>query len=260
MRAAFRLGSLEHCASYAVHAVLDLWDVVLQSIYGDDAFKLWPSRGNSPRSDTNGDSDTIRYEVTLRCRNNTFLVICRYIEVIYSLPTSDDEISCNILVSLPPNYPGSAAPQLQLLSKYIGPFGVDSTLFGAVLRTFISSGGVEYVTDSVCVFDGLEWVKERCAEWYHAKKSEKLAGQLLREDERGSSTPDVEEDKNKKVSELHDLADENATSLAVSIPKGIEIIESEPILDRKSAFIGRACQITDPSQVYQLKHRHPSHY
>lgn len=169
-----------------------------------------------------------------------------------SIPTDDEEISCNVLVSLPPSYPATAAPQLQLLSRYIGPFGVDSTLFGAVLRTYISSEGVEWVADSVCVFDGLEWVKERCAEWYSGKKSEKLAGQLLREDERGSATPDVEEGKNKKVSELHDNVEEHAAPAPVGIPHGIKIIEAEPIIDRKSAFVGRACRITDPAQVYTI--------
>lgn len=126
---------------------------------------------------------------------------------------------------------------------------MDSSLFGAVLKTYISSEGVIWVADNVCVFDGLEWVKERCTEWYNAKKSEKLAGELMREDERNLATPDVEEGKNKKVSGLNDHWEESAAPLP-SIPQGIEIVEAEPILDRKSAFVGRACRITDPSQVY----------
>ena len=35
----------------------------------------------------------------------------------------------------------------------------------------------------------------------------------------------------------------------VELPKGVEIFVSEPVVDRKSVFIGRACRITDPSQV-----------
>jgi hypothetical protein len=128
---------------------------------------------------------------------------------------------------------------------------VDHSLFGAILRTYISSEGVEWVADNVCVFDGLEWVKERCTEWYGAKKSEKLAGELLREDERSVETPDIEEEKGKKVSGLHDRWEEPSTPLP-SIPQDIEIIEAEPITDRKSAFVGRACRITDPSQVWWL--------
>lgn len=66
-----------------------------------------------------------------------------------SLPDPYEDANFSVLVSIPVTYPASSAPQLQLLSRYIGPFGVDSALFGAVLRTFISSEGVEWVPDSV---------------------------------------------------------------------------------------------------------------
>jgi hypothetical protein len=33
-----------------------------------------------------------------------------------------------VLVSLPPTYPNSAPPQLQLLGRYMGSFGIDSGL------------------------------------------------------------------------------------------------------------------------------------
>ena len=35
----------------------------------------------------------------------------------------------------------------------------------------------------------------------------------------------------------------------VEMPAGITIVEAEPIHDRKSSFVGRACRITDPAQV-----------
>ncbi|KAI0700615.1 UPF0029-domain-containing protein [Cytidiella melzeri] len=199
---------------------------VLQSIYGDDALKLFhPTGDTSP-------SAKIRYEVSL------------------SLDTDDDETKCAVLVSLPPTYPATSPPQLQLLSRYIGPFGVDSALWGAVLRTYMSSEGVEWAEDSVCVFDGLEWVKERCAAWYATKKSEKLAGELLRADERNFAAGDVEEEPPNAVVELHNShAEQDRQPAPSAIPKGIVIVEAEPIIDRKSAFVGRACRINDPSQV-----------
>ncbi|KAI0340799.1 imprinted and ancient [Trametopsis cervina] len=198
----------------------------LQAIYGDDAITLWRSDGDSTPS------DKVRYEVVLR------------------LATDEEETACTVLVSLPSTYPASSPPQLQLLSRYIGPFGVDSTLWGAILRTYISSEGVEWVPDTVCVFDGLEWVKERCTIWYETKKSEKLAVKLSREDERTFAVADVEEGSNKKVSELDDVHHEEQKSpIPVAIPHNVQIIEAEPITDRKSAFVGRACRITDPAQV-----------
>ncbi|KAH8096666.1 ribosomal protein S5 domain 2-type protein [Cristinia sonorae] len=205
---------------------------VLQSIYGTEAIKMW---GEKQKLDGSVDNGTIRYEVTL------------------NLPEPNEEASFSVLVSVPATYPANSAPQLQLLSRYIGPFGVDSVLFGAVLRTFISSEGVEWVPDSVCVFDGLELVKERCSEWFGQKKSEKLAGELLREDERGppvglDGALEVGKDK-KKITQLEDHVDTPAPLLPVGIPDGIDIVEAEPITDRKSAFVGRACKITDPAQV-----------
>ena len=169
-----------------------------------------------------------------------------------SLP-DPHEATFSVLVSIPSTYPATSAPQLQLLSRYIGPFGVDSALFGAVLRTFISSEGIEWVPDSVCVFDGLENAKERCTEWFEHKKSEKLAGELLREDERGAPAGldgalEVGKDK-KKVVELDEHADTPSVPTSVGVPDGVEIIVAEPITDRKSSFVGRACRITDPAQV-----------
>ena len=99
-----------------------------------------------------------------------------------------------------------------------------------------------------------------------------MAGQVLRDDEKvqgqggsGSATPrgeDVEEAKDKRVSELHDTsASSLSPSPSSSSPSltpaptpspalsGIQIIEADPVLDRKSAFVGRACRITDPAQV-----------
>lgn len=93
-------------------------------------------------------------------------------------------------------------------------------------------------------------MKERCTIWYETKKSEKLAVKLSREDERTFAMADVEEGSNKKVSELDDVHHEEQKSpIPVAIPHNIQIIEAEPITDRKSAFVGRACRITDPAQV-----------
>lgn len=170
----------------------------------------------------------------------------------YSLSDPFEDTTITILVSAPTSYPTTAPPQLQLLSRYIGPFGVDATLFGTILRTFISNGAVEFTPDSVCVFDGLEWVKERCTEWFEQRKNEKAVGELLREDERSATHVDAEEGKGKKVAELHDDP-VDAPLPAITMPEGIEIIEAEPITDRKSSFVGRACRITHPSQVCALK-------
>lgn len=159
-----------------------------------------------------------------------------------SLQSPHEDISVRVLISLPPTYPVSSPPQLQLLSRYVGAFGADSNLFGSVLRTFISVNGVEWTPDTVCVFDGLQSVLERCIAWYETRLSMDKAGQLLREDvKEHSSYASHEEEQQQPI-----------LPIAVSnniLPAGLEIIMAEPITDRKSAFVGRACRISDPSEA-----------
>jgi hypothetical protein len=206
---------------------------VLQSIYGDHAIHLYHSSPGSPRSGVPNSSSSalgaIRYEVSL------------------NLPSHED-ISIRILVSIPPTYPASNPPQLQLLSRYIGAFGVDSSLFGSILRTFISVSGVEWTPESVCVFDGLQNVLERCEAWYEDKLNRETAGELLREDAHTRNHILVEPDEPFEASTTADEKDR--VPLDTALPENIKIIEAEPIVDRKSVFVGRACRISDPSQVY----------
>ena len=183
---------------------------------------------------------------------------CQFSNIIahrISLPAPHDAVTIRILVSLPPSYPSTLPPQLQLLSKYIGPYGVDSGLFGSILRTFISVNGAEWSPDTVCVFDGLQSVVERCVVWYEDRLSTEQAGALIREDAKdhmdvpsSSSMDPVQEE----------LIPNSHFSLIAAIPEGIQIVESEPIVDRKSTFVGRACQITHPSQVNSTSSGRPT--
>lgn len=160
-------------------------------------------------------------------------------------PSSDPDAThpLTLLASLPPSYPASIPPQLQLLSRYIGPYGVDAALFGAVLRTYISRDGVEWAPGGVCVFDGVEWVREACGRWLGERMSEQRAGQILREDQRAA---EGEDDRLVEEKTTRSVAKSEADAKMV---EGVEFTISEPILDRKSVFIGRACPITHPSQV-----------
>ncbi|KAF5387600.1 hypothetical protein D9615_000735 [Tricholomella constricta] len=206
---------------------------VLQSIYGDDALRLWhPPKSQSGNGHIEHANDAIRYEAEL------------------SLLSPHEDITVRILVSLPSTYPVSSPPQLQLLSRYVGAFGADSGLFGSILRTFISVNGVEWTADTVCVFDGLQSVVERCTAWYEDRLSLEKAGELLREDAKehvngSTDTPPSETDERR-------LSPEDALSIATSLkslPEGLELFAAEPITDRKSAFVGRACRISHPSEV-----------
>ena len=239
---------------------------VLQSIYGDNAIRLWHgSRVGSPESASDGGSkpngeDTIRYVVSLKYVSPSFppfsftidLFLCRYC-FRGSLP-SHEEISIRILVSLPPSYPAETPPQLQLLSRYIGAFGVDSSLFGSILRTFISLSGAEWSCDTVCVFDGLQSVLERSEAWYEDKLNRERAGELVREDALGrdSALQESAESTKENGEGLGRVSRPIPTVQDVALPEGIKLINAEPIVDRRSVFVGRACQISHPSQVRRV--------
>jgi hypothetical protein len=170
------------------------------------------------------------------------------------LPDPHDQVTFSVLVSLPPSYPSSAPPQLQLLSKYIGAFGVSPTIFGSVLRTFISTtDGVEWTPETVCVFDGLENVREKCGRWYEEQLSEKAAGEMAREETKElkaslAGSNDLSDPLEGVPSARSTISEPQAP---VELPEGLEIIEAEPVVDRKSSFVGRACKITSPDQVLE---------
>ncbi|KAJ7216661.1 ribosomal protein S5 domain 2-type protein [Mycena pura] len=196
---------------------------VLQSIYGDDAIQLWKPPDSS--SSHKHDPTITRYEAVL------------------SLPSPCEDVSIRVLVSLLENYPATVPPQLQLLSRYIGAFGADAGLFGEILRTFISStSGVEWAGE-VCVFDGLQRVLECCAAWYGERLSADLAGELSRADTPANNTPEH------PAATLPLPPPDPSAAYIPPLPAGIEIFVAEPIMDRKSSFVGRACAISDPSEV-----------
>ena len=84
-----------------------------------------------------------------------------------SLQSPHEDESLHILATLPRSYPSTSPPQLQLLSRYVGPFIVDPALSGPVLRTYFSSlTGVAWTAGDVAVFDGVEHVREKATQWY----------------------------------------------------------------------------------------------
>jgi hypothetical protein len=171
-------------------------------------------------------SDTVRYKVSL------------------NLLPPHDAISLQVLVSLPPSYPPTSPPQLQLLSRYIGPFGVDADLFGSIIKTFMSVNGIEWTPGVVCVFDGLQNVLERVVHWYEQQLESKRVGEALREQSHPSPSL-IEKPEGGGSAPVSASLD----AQSIALPEGIRLVEAVPIVDRKSAFIGRACRISDPAQV-----------
>ncbi|KAL7424396.1 hypothetical protein Q5752_000078 [Cryptotrichosporon argae] len=90
-----------------------------------------------------------------------------------------------VLVSLPPTYPATSPPQLQLLGRYVGSFPIDAGLFGDITRTYITTSGVPFKQGDVCVFEGLQHVQSLARAWYGAHLSAGAAGERERAAARG---------------------------------------------------------------------------
>ncbi|KAG8772412.1 eIF2 kinase Gcn2p negative regulator, partial [Ceratobasidium sp. 428] len=112
----------------------------LESIYLPENIRVWPISLSHPESGYS----KIRFEI------------------ITSLQSPHEDVPLHILVTMPPSYPASSPPQLQLLSRYVGAFSVDPGLSGPVLRTYFSStSGVVWNPGDSAVFDGVEHARER---------------------------------------------------------------------------------------------------
>lgn len=123
---------------------------------------------------------------------------------------------------------------------------MDTDIFGSIIKTFMSVNGVEWTPGVVCVFDGLQSVLERVVYWYEQRLESKKAGEALRE--QNHPIPPSIEDHEAGASPANPVL----LNTQVTLPEGIKLVEAQPIVDRKSAFIGRACRISDPSQVMIL--------
>jgi len=109
------------------------------------------------------------------------------------------------------------------------------------LRILVSNGIRETLS-----FDGLEFVKATIGEWYGDKLSEGIAKKLdyeaLHAHDEAVETP--------PTTRPASVPAEPETPIA--LPSGIKLVEAEPIIDRKSVFVGRACKLTDPSDVPKI--------
>ncbi|KAG9019680.1 eIF2 kinase Gcn2p negative regulator [Tulasnella sp. 427] len=228
------------------HAEAAIEMEALQSIYGEHAVRPWSAtRRNADQDDSRAPSPSNEDPLLGWLPGERI----RF-EVLTTLTAPHESVQIRLLATLPPTYPTESPPQLQLLSRYVGDFGVDAGLFGAVMRTYIAHPGVEWIPGDVAVFDGIEHVKVILGEWYSERLSSGLARQLEHEQEHEGTLQRHKSETDHVPEASVEIAE--AASAQASLPPGIKLFESEPIIDRKSVFVARACVITDPAQVQQI--------
>lgn len=117
----------------------------------------------------------------------------------------------------------------------------------------MSINGADWTQDTVCVFDGLQNVLERCLSWYEDKLNSEKMGELARGDLKGHGTEYMLATSS-DTNQVYDAEGEGLMSdehqiLPIPSPMGVQVYVADPITDRKSAFVGRACRISHPSEV-----------
>jgi hypothetical protein len=128
---------------------------------------------------------------------------------------------------------------------------VDAELFGSIIKTFISVTGIEWTPGVVCVFDGLQSVLERVVNWYEQRLESNKAGEALRVQSHPHLLETAEAEGSPSTSRIA-----LPNTQTVALLEGIKLVEAEPIVDRKSVFVGRACRISDPAQVNSPQKSH----
>ncbi|POY73496.1 hypothetical protein BMF94_3433 [Rhodotorula taiwanensis] len=186
-----------------------------------------------------------------------------------TLAAPHETVPLHLLLSLPAGYPTEAPPQLQLQDRYLSSFAVSDALFGAVLRTFMhdpdaslsssaatldGGGGVEW-TGTVCLFEGVEYVREVCARWVAERHSELAKGEQarveaaveaedrrehLRERERGAEAA--------AAAEGGSNATRKTERARATVPCPA-IVSSQPVVDRGSVFVGHTAKVESLEEV-----------
>lgn len=135
--------------------------------------------------------------------------------------------------------------------QYIGDFATDSNLFGSITRTFLREDA--WHEGEVAVFGGIERAREECDDFLNAKLDELDAKKAIDDH---STQEDLEYAQNLQYEEEVAAAAASLSKTAISgeanLPDGCKLFTSEPIVDRKSVFIGHACKITSLSDVSKV--------
>ncbi|WVF70052.1 hypothetical protein IAT40_004839 [Kwoniella sp. CBS 6097] len=256
---------------------------------GLSSIKMEKGRDSQQYSDAVWDAELgftpgerIRYEITLPVWEEG-----EDLEGVDKEVVPDQPPIMRVLVSLPPTYPNSSPPQLQLLGRYLGSFSIDSGLFGDITRTYISSTGVPFTPGDVCVFEGLTHVQSVVRDWYISHLKVLAQGEAERTQAhaqsqshliRGMSTLDITHTEDgddfdsdpdnfgsgsgelRRPDNLRSTFSYSSTTTPNKSPSSqldishLKIISSEPIVDRKSTFIGHAVRVTDEREVPLVIH------
>lgn len=244
--------------------------LALQSIYTEENISLLNLTNNSNNSNRRYQTTSTSLTPPLPWTPDSRIRLSLTVQLDSLLDSSESDSSCiRLAITLPPHYPSSTfPPQFQLLSKYVGSYSVDSTLFGQILRLFhhgsTNQEEVHWIKGQVILFEGIEKAREKIEDWLKEKKendeSDYKDQQALYANGKGTIKPnsndramtsDQTELETQRLIEINQKeASENSERLKKQAEK-IErmLVTAPPITEKKSVFIGHACKIESIEDV-----------
>ncbi|KAM0792699.1 hypothetical protein ACM66B_002479 [Microbotryomycetes sp. NB124-2] len=269
---AVAISYLESCSRTQVaDELLSLGAIYDSSLTGDDDHVGRSQYGAlSVVSGTDSNDNNERSDQALR------LVLTTTLPASTSNET-DDKLS--MLITIPSTYPESDPPLLQLKSMYLSSFSVSDKLWSAVLRTFMHEGGgasgddagVEFVPGQECLFQGIEYARETCQRWVdeqkqtaHDREVDRAAsnpvyqiaftsshGQQSSQDSKLDSD-DVSDRQNQHRTQPEWRSSNGHSDEVVECPA---IVSTEPLVERKSVFVGHAARVRSLTEVQAVMTR-----
>ncbi|UZJ52492.1 hypothetical protein CBS101457_001812 [Exobasidium rhododendri] len=215
----------------------------LQSIFGNESLDLLPLGHEIGASTDDCQNDTLK-GVRWKPDQPSKLSITVPLDVYPAVESDGESFVVRLSAILPSGYPqGPNPPQLQLLSRYVGPHRVDHTLVEQIRRIFsrIESPNchLDFHPGEVVLFEGIEMVREIVGAWYSEREAKKMQKKEGDELVQLTTTPGAVEQ-----SIFDNLEDET-----ISPSKQILLVNAPAITERKSIFVGHCSPINDPAQV-----------
>lgn len=275
----------ESAASLAAGQLADEL-LAVASIYQPESIRLLPlgSPGSTPEPHTSSDvgigasgSDQAYLARAFHLGQRLRLAVTMELDVppededaLYGRPGPDDTKhqppDLQVSVTLPAGYPTTdAAPQLQLLNRFVGAHAVDPFLFGRVLRCFLHSPeaikpssdgppvGLEWHREEPVLFEALEWAKDTVSAWYNEKEEElRVRSEQLdreREEKAAAAAAAGHAPGSFPVIPKPEPTAAHTKEELDALAARLGLQTSDTIVDRKSEFVAHACRLESADQV-----------
>ncbi|MBW0494159.1 hypothetical protein O181_033874 [Austropuccinia psidii MF-1] len=199
----------------------------LEAIFGGDSLfcELDKIQINDSHSLNSSDSLSINLKLNLNLGNEDI--------------SNDEDLNFFLTIFIPNDYPQNSLPRFEISSKYIGPFKVDNFYLSKLIQTKFQGQEV----GECLLYDGIETIKEFIMKFYMDKLKERD----------NLESNQVDSIKLNQVSTLCPINQSLKIVEEVSIHKtDFTVFVSQPIIDRKSIFIGHAVILNNPKDVPKI--------